>query len=109
MTADTLGKRIAHLRNKLSSWCGCAILAKATKGLRKRISLCCDTPKMPLMIGCDSPYYYGKIKIKYKKRKQFKKRRYFKPRKTRYYKKKGYWKTPKPTYKRNKKSFYKGM
>ncbi|KAL5834570.1 hypothetical protein ACOSQ4_014067 [Xanthoceras sorbifolium] len=69
MTTDTLGKRIAHLRDKLSSWCGDAILAKATKGLRKRISLCSDTPKMPLMIGCDSQYYYEKIKRKYKKRK----------------------------------------
>ncbi|KAL5810581.1 hypothetical protein ACOSQ4_027149 [Xanthoceras sorbifolium] len=107
MTADTLGKRIAHLRNKLSLWCSDAILAKATKGLRKRISLCCDSPKMPLMIGCDSQYYYGKIKRKYKKRKQYKKRKYFKQRKTNYYKKKGYRKTPKPTYRRNKKPFTK--
>lgn len=101
-TADTLGKRISHLRDKLSEWCGNAILAKVTKGLRKRISLCCDKPKMPLMIGCDSSYYYGKIKRKYKKKKHYKKR-YFKKRKTRYYKKNGYKKIDKPTYKRKPK------
>lgn len=54
------------------------------------------------MIGCDSSYYYGKIKSKYKKRNQYKKR-YFKKRKTKYYKKKGYNKTYKPTFKRKQK------
>jgi hypothetical protein len=54
---------------------------------------------MPLMIGCDSSYYYGKIKRKYKKRTHFRKR-YFKKRKTKYYKRKGYKKTFKPTFKR---------
>ena len=91
---------ITHVRNKLSDWCGDAILAKVTRGLKKRISLCCDAPKMPLMIGCESPYYYDKIKRKYKKKKIYKKK-YFKKRKTGYYKKKGYKKTSKPTYKRN--------
>lgn len=99
---DTLGKRISHVRDKLSEWCGDAILAKRTKGLKKRISLCCDKPKMPLMIGCDSSYYYGKIKRKYKRKSQNKKR-YFKKRKTNYYKKKGYSRTSKPTFKRKPK------
>ena len=72
-TLDTLGRRIAHIREKLSNWCANALLAKASKELKKRISLCCDKPKMPIMIGCDSQYYYGKIKWKYKKWKQYKK------------------------------------
>lgn len=102
-TTDTLGRRITFVRDKLSEWCADAILAKTTKGLRKRISLCCSNPKMPIMIGCDSTYYYGKIKRKYKKRSQYKKR-YFKKRKTRYYKKKGFQNTYKPTYKRKQKT-----
>ena len=64
---DTLGRRIAHAKDKLSSWCADALLAKASRGLRKRNLLCCKNPKMPIMIGCDSPYYYGKIKRKLKK------------------------------------------
>jgi hypothetical protein len=66
-TTDTLGKRISHLKDKMSEWCGDAILAKLTRGLRKRISLCCDNIKIPTMIGCENPYYYNKIKRKYKK------------------------------------------
>ena len=53
------------------------------------------------MIGCDTPYYYGKIKRKYKKQKRYRKR-YFKKRKTRYYKKRGYKKPNKPTFRRKK-------
>ncbi len=98
-TSDTLGKRITHVRDKLSEWCGDAILAKLSKGLKRKISLCCSNPKMPLMIGCDSSYYYGKIKRRYKKRTHFRKR-FFKKRKTKFYKRKGYKKTFKPTYKR---------
>ena len=73
-TINTLGKRITHLRDKLSEWCGDAILAKMSKGLKKRTSLCCGNPKMPTMIGCDSSYYYGKIKKKYKKNTHYKKK-----------------------------------
>lgn len=98
-TTDTLGKRITHLRDKLSEWCGDAILAKMSKGLKKRTSLCCGNPKMPTMIGCDSSYYYGKIKKKYKKKTHYKKR-YFRKRKTRYFKNKGYKNTFKPTFRR---------
>ena len=61
-TLDTLGRRIVYVREKLSNLCADALLARASKGLEKRISLCCDKPKIPIMIGCDSQYYYGKIK-----------------------------------------------
>ena len=57
---------------------------------------------MSLMIGCDSSYYYGKIKRKFKKRRQYKKK-YFKRRKTKYYKRKCYKRTDKPTFKRGAK------
>jgi hypothetical protein len=69
-----------------------------TRGLKKRISLCCDSTKMPLLIGCDSPYYYKKIKRKYKKQKSQHKR-YFKRRRGKYYKQKGYI-PKKPSYRR---------
>jgi hypothetical protein len=69
-----------------------------TRGLKKRISLCCDNTKMPLLIGCDSHHYYNKIKRKYKEQK-FQRRKYFKRRKGKYYKQKGY--IPKePSYRR---------
>jgi len=84
-TSDTLGKRITHVRDKLSEWCGDAILSKLSRGLKRKISLCCSNPKMPLMIGCDSSYYYGKIKRKYKKRIHIRKR-YMKKSKKKYYK-----------------------
>ncbi|GJY98856.1 hypothetical protein Tco_0516286 [Tanacetum coccineum] len=47
-TTDTLGKRITHVRDKLSEWCGDAILAKMSKGLKKRTSLCCGNSKCQL-------------------------------------------------------------
>ena len=64
---DTLERRIAHAKDKLSSWCADALLAKASRELRKRNLLRCKNQKMPIIIGCDTPYYYGKIKRKYKK------------------------------------------
>ena len=56
---------------------------------------------MPTQIGCNTPYYYHKIKSKYKKCKYFIKR-YMKIRKAKYYKHRDKFLKKKKIYKKNK-------
>ena len=63
---DTLEKRIFHILDKLSKWCEESILFRKTRNLKYQLRLCCNNINMPTQIGCDTPYYYHKIKINIK-------------------------------------------